>query len=93
MRRYSQDEISGFLDQAIGKTTLDWHRGDISWRVTIAHTHGDVVAMAVWSSDEGYIAYHEELSGEFLRGLRLVPAEPLFSRLRRLWTRFVNRFR
>ena len=68
-------------NQATGRICAGRRRSP--WQVTIAHTHGEVVAIAVWCNEAGYVGYREELAAEFLRDLRIVPPEPLLTRLRR----------
>ncbi|NLC57797.1 MAG: hypothetical protein GX774_13255 [Armatimonadetes bacterium] len=82
MRKHP-DEIRRFLNQATGRKDLRWEYKGVTWQVTIAHTHGEVVAIAVWCNEAGYVGYREELAAEFLRDLRIVPPEPLLTRLRR----------
>lgn len=81
------DEIRWFLSQAAGRLEVNWQHQGIPCRATLAHTHGDVVVLAIWCEDEGFVAYHEELAPDLLWRLALVPREPLWVRLRRLLRR------
>ena len=87
-----QDEIGRFLSEAAGKVAVEWTHEGVSWRVTVAHTHGDVVAIAVWCDQAGYVRYREELARDFLRELRISPSEPILSRVRRALGDLQRRF-
>ncbi|MDH7568431.1 MAG: hypothetical protein QHJ73_02425 [Armatimonadota bacterium] len=76
-----QNEIARHLSRAAGSLALEWRYQGVTWRVSIAHTHGDVVALAVWSSELGYLAYREHLAHEFLTRLGLLPRPTLGQRL------------
>lgn len=82
MRRHP-DEVRRFLNQAVGRWDLRWEHAGVTWQVTLAHTHGDVVALAVWCSESGYVAYREELAADLLRHLGIRPRESLPQRLQR----------
>lgn len=88
-----QDQIRRFLTQAEGRLAHRWQQDGITWEVTLAHTHGDVVAFAVWNDAHGYIGYREYLAEEFLQQLCIVPREPLWQRLRRFVRDLPLRFR
>ncbi|MBI3948678.1 MAG: hypothetical protein HY321_22390 [Armatimonadetes bacterium] len=92
VRGKDPDEIRRFLARASGRVVVEWQHEGMGWQATLAHTHGDVVALAIWCEEAGFVAYHEELAPDLLRRLAIVPHEPLWTRLRRALRRLRARF-